>query len=65
MLPISAKQSTDPIQLTTLSSTDITPKFQHQHAVFPVFVIQALWKSMSRVGKQEICTYQASLDLLP
>ena len=34
MLPISAKQSTDPIQLTTLSLTDITPKFQH--AVFAV-----------------------------
>jgi polyribonucleotide 5'-hydroxyl-kinase len=34
MLPVSAKQSTDPIQLTTLSSSDITPKFQH--AVFAV-----------------------------
>eukprot|EP00986_Skeletonema_menzelii_P016377 scaffold14392_cov151-Skeletonema_menzelii.AAC.17 len=29
MLPVSAKQSTDPIQLTTLSSSDITPKLQH------------------------------------
>lgn len=34
MLPVSAKQSTDPIQLTTLSSSDITPKFHH--AVFAV-----------------------------
>ena len=28
LLPISAKQSTDPIQLSTLSSSEITPKFQ-------------------------------------
>lgn len=34
MLPVSAKQSTDPIQLTTLSSSEITPKLQH--AVFAV-----------------------------
>ncbi|KAK1748427.1 pre-mRNA cleavage complex II protein Clp1, partial [Skeletonema marinoi] len=34
MLPVSAKQSTDPIQLNTLSSSDITPKLQH--AVFAV-----------------------------
>ena len=34
MLPVSAKQSTDPIQLTTLSKNDITPKLQH--AVFAV-----------------------------
>jgi len=29
LLPISAKQSTDPIQLTTIASSEITPKFQH------------------------------------
>jgi len=28
LLPISAKQSTDPIQLSTISSSEITPKFQ-------------------------------------
>ena len=29
LLPISAKQSTDPIQLTDVTSAEITPKFQH------------------------------------
>ncbi|KAL7468730.1 hypothetical protein ACHAXS_008958 [Conticribra weissflogii] len=29
LLPVSAKQSTDPIQITTLPSSEITSKFQH------------------------------------
>jgi polyribonucleotide 5'-hydroxyl-kinase len=29
LLPISAKQSTDPIQLSTIPSSEITSKFQH------------------------------------
>ncbi len=29
LLPISAKQSTDPIQLTTIASSEITSKYQH------------------------------------
>jgi len=29
LLPISAKQSTDPIQLTNITSSELTPKFQH------------------------------------
>jgi polyribonucleotide 5'-hydroxyl-kinase len=29
LLPISAKQSTDPIQLTTIPPSEITPKYQH------------------------------------
>lgn len=29
LLPIAAKQSTDPIQITNIASSEITPKFQH------------------------------------